>query len=233
MGISCITLRARPALLQVVYHPRHAHADFLLDPAWQDVLLGAVEGLLAQGEEAGSSDPPQPSASSRSEALGALAAGAAAAEPAAAEEGKGGALGAAAATAPSLDELLAGDGGVDGWRRFLEAAAGRRVSSGAGAAAAADSPFVTTQARQGGLVVSRKPSTHQPVLELLAAQLSAGSSAAAGEASAQEAGAGMRAVPRRHTLPVAAPSHLLDAATVSSEVAGILRRASELSQLHD
>ncbi len=215
----------------MVYHPRHAHADFLLDPAWQDVLLGAVEGLLAQGEEAGAaSESEQTSAGIHAQVLGA-----AAAEPAEAEGGaaRGVLGGSGAATTPSLEDLLAGDGGVDGWRRFLEAAAGgapgiTRASSGTGVAAAtADGSLATARARRGGLVVTRKHSSHQLGMELLAAQLGAGSSAAAGEASARVM------VPRRHTLPVAAPSHLLDAATISSEVAGILRRASELSQMHD
>jgi hypothetical protein len=106
----------------VVYNPHHAHADFLLDPAWQDVLLGAVEGLLAQGEEAGASRERERGDCRR----------------AAASAGTGGEPG-AAADAGVEGLMREGVCGVERWRRLLEAAAlaaGQRGSScgrGAGA----------------------------------------------------------------------------------------------------
>ncbi len=96
----------------MVYHPGYSHAEFLLDPAWQDVLLGAVEGLLAQGqgEEEGARESEQRSR---------MAAAAASA-------------GGGHADAAGMEGPGEGACGVERWKRFLEAvaiAAGQRGSS--------------------------------------------------------------------------------------------------------
>jgi hypothetical protein len=96
----------------VLYHPDYSHADFLLDSAWQDVILAALLAMPAR-HPGGQSARQQQAEARHWREHSSAAAGAAASD--------GGVL-------LGLDALVAGPCSAADWRRFLEA----REAAGAG-----------------------------------------------------------------------------------------------------
>jgi hypothetical protein len=221
--------------LQVLYHPDHAHAEFLFDSTWQDVILASLRAMPSR-QQVADVDPKQLAQAHSSAAASAAAAGAAAND--------GGCL-------VSLDDLAARPCKAAAWRRFLErsasaaAAAASEAAAGpaeqgnvAGPAAAAVADVLACR-QAAAVAAAAAVRADEPAGKdsPSATSLSATNSTASSDTFPPSSGSGVtpaavsgmaitKPVARRHTLP-ADVSSLLTCGAV--DVAAILSRAAELA----